>query len=137
MQRVVDFLVVSRYEYMVGGIFFLFTVSALATGTWASFGASLAVVAWGTAVWYLSHLVGSQVNCIADKELDKTYKVRVAAAVDRLGSPFIWGCIFVESILALLVAWYMARLTGKVALAAALGNRLVDFDGLLPGTGAL
>jgi 4-hydroxybenzoate polyprenyltransferase len=101
---------------MVGGIFFLFTVSALATGTWTRLGASLAVVGWGIAVWYLSHLIGSQVNCVADNELDRTYKVRVATAVDRLGSPFIWGCIVVESILALLVAWYMARLTGKWVL---------------------
>jgi 4-hydroxybenzoate polyprenyltransferase len=98
---------------MVGGIFFLFTVSALATGSWTQLGASLALVGLGTVVWYLSHLVGSQVNGIADEELDQAYKVRVAAAVDRLGSPLIWACIVVESILALLVVWYMARLTGK------------------------
>jgi 4-hydroxybenzoate polyprenyltransferase len=116
MQHVKDFLVVSRYEYMVGGVFFLFTVSALATGSWALFGASLALIAWGTAVWYLSHMVGSQINCVADNELDRTYKVRVAAAVDRLGSHFILGCIAVESVLALLVAWHMARLTGKPVL---------------------
>jgi 4-hydroxybenzoate polyprenyltransferase len=106
---------------MVGGIFFLFTVSALATGTWAQLRASLALVALGTVVWYLSHLVGSQVNSVADVELDKTYKSWVAAAVDRLGSPFIWGCLIVESILALLVAWYMARLTGRWLLPALWG----------------
>jgi 4-hydroxybenzoate polyprenyltransferase len=116
MQRTKDFFIVSRYEYMVGGIFFLFTVSALATGSWALFGASLGLIAWGTAVWYLSHMVGSQINCVADRVLDQTYKVRVAAAVDRLGSPFILACIAVESVLALLVAWHMARMTGKPVL---------------------
>ena len=116
MKRVADFFIVSRYEYMVGGIFFLFTVSALATGSWAQLRASLAIVGLGIVVWYLSHMIGSQINCVADNELDRTYKVRVAAAVDRLGSPFILGCIVVESVLALLVVWYMARLTGKWSL---------------------
>jgi len=116
VKRVADFFIVSRYEYMVGGIFFLFTVSALATGSWAQFGASLALIGLGTAVWYLSHMIGSQINCVADNELDRTYKVRVAAAVDRLGSPFILGCIVLESVLAVLLVWYMARLTGKWAL---------------------
>jgi 4-hydroxybenzoate polyprenyltransferase len=116
MQWLKDFFIVSRYEYMVGGIFFLFMVSALATGSWAQLSVSLAIVGLGVVVWYLSHMIGSQINCVADAELDRSYKVRVAAAVDRLGSPFILGCIIVESVLALMVVWYMARLTGKWVL---------------------
>ena len=40
-----------------------------------------------TAVWYLAYWICSQVNCIADYELDKTYKSRLPRSIDILKGP--------------------------------------------------
>src|SRR5215211_6953568 len=112
MSYVRAFAVVSRYEFMFGGIFFLFVVSALASGHWDNLWHNAGLAGWGTVTWYLSHMIGSQVNCLADYELDRKYKVRVPQAVDRLGRNTIWGLILVESLLALLVTLHMVGLTG-------------------------
>jgi 4-hydroxybenzoate polyprenyltransferase len=97
-------------------VFFLFIVSALASGSWAWMGQNLPLVSLGTLVWYLSHLIGSQVNCLADYELDKDYKVRLARSVDQLGSRTIWVLIIAESVLALLITVLMSRMTGRPIL---------------------
>lgn len=107
------FLSVSRYEFIAGGLFFLLVVSALALGTWNALWNNIHLVLWGSVMWYLSHMIGSQVNCLADYHLDQMYKKHLSAAVDRLGRVSIWICILAESILALAVTLYMANLTGK------------------------
>jgi len=116
MSRLRSYLLISRCEFMPGGIFFLFLVAALASGSWRILGAHAHLVLWGSAVWYLSHLIGSQVNCLADRDLDRDNKPKYANAVDQLGSRAIWSFIFAESLLALLVVVHMVRLTGRFAL---------------------
>ena len=110
------FLVVSRYEFMFGGVFFLMIVSILATGSWQRMADSGLLIGLGIALWYLSHMLASQVNCIADHSLDRVYKRHLAAAVDRLGIRRIWLFVWGESLLALACAAYMFALTGKPLL---------------------
>ncbi len=117
MPYVRAFLVVSRCEFMVGGVFFLFFVSALASRTWAQLLQNMPLIALGSSVWYLSHLVGGQVNCLADYEYDKEYKSHLVKAVDRLGRPALIGLVAAESVAAFFLALMMARLTGRPVLA--------------------
>lgn len=116
MSYVRAFVSVNRLEFAPGGVFFLFVVSALASEYWARLWDNAVLIIWGTVVWYLSHAIGSQVNCLADYELDRQYKLRLAQAVDYLGRRVIWGLVLVESFLALLVTLHMVGLTGKPLL---------------------
>jgi 4-hydroxybenzoate polyprenyltransferase len=111
-------VVVSRYEFAAGGLFFLFVVSALASRSWSEMWKNREVIACGSAVWFLSHMIGSQVNCLADLDLDRTYKKHLAQAVDLLGSRAIWLFLASESVLAFGLTIYMAGVTGRKALPA-------------------
>ena len=116
MPHIKAFLIVSRYEFAAGGIFFLLVVSALASRSWEAMWSNREVIGLGSLVWFLSHLIGSQVNCIADRDIDRVYKTRLAEAVDLLGVPTLWLLLVLESMLALVIAIYMARITGQPIL---------------------
>ncbi len=111
-----NFMVISRYEFMFGGVFFLLSVSFLGSGSWVRLKSKFILVVLGVIVWYLSHMIGSKVNCLADYELDRKYKVHLADAVDFLGRKTIWGVIIVESFLALFFTLVMVFLVGKPIL---------------------
>ncbi|MGC7102109.1 UbiA family prenyltransferase [Amycolatopsis lurida] len=116
LPRLRAFLVVSRVEFMPGGLFFIFASAALACLSWTALGENLPVIAAGAVVWYLSHLIGSQVNCLADRDIDREHKARLAAAVAVLGTRSISVALGVEAAAALGVATGMAVATGRPVL---------------------
>ena len=73
--KVWAFLLVSRVEFMVMGIPVI-AISALlaASRPYDLMGDNAVRLVLLTTVWYLAYWISSQVNCIADYELDKTYK---------------------------------------------------------------
>jgi 4-hydroxybenzoate polyprenyltransferase len=124
--------IASRVEYMPGGLFFVFASAALACLHWDVLWDSMALVVQGVTVWYISHLIGSQVNCIADVEIDKSDKERLARAVSVVGSRVLWVSILWECAIVLCVSVFMAVETDKpilpllwiVGLGVALGYSL-------------
>lgn len=109
-------IAVSRVEFMPGGLFFVFASAALACGSWSAMRAALGLIIAGLVVWYLSHLIGSQVNCLADVESDRMDKARLTTAVGTLGRGAITVAIVVEAVAALALAGYMGVRTGRPVL---------------------
>src|SRR5215213_966086 len=69
------------------------------------------------ALWYLAYWISSQVNCIADYELDKIYKSRLPQAIDILiGRKTIWWMITVETMVASTIVVYLAITESRVGL---------------------
>ena len=69
------------------------------------------------ALWYLAYWICSQVNCIADYELDKTYKSRLPRAIDILKGPrTIWAMIAVEIVVASAIVAYLAITESRLGL---------------------
>ena len=69
------------------------------------------------ALWYLAYWICSQVNCIADYELDKRYKSRLPRAIDILKGPrTIWAIIAVESVVASAIVVYLAISESRIGL---------------------
>jgi 4-hydroxybenzoate polyprenyltransferase len=104
------FLVVSRVEFMVMGIPVI-TLSALLAASRPDDLTGDNAVRLGllTAVWYLAYWISSQVNCIADYELDKTYKSRLPRSIDILKGPrMVWWIITVETVIASAIVVYLA-----------------------------
>jgi 4-hydroxybenzoate polyprenyltransferase len=114
--RPLALLVLSRYEFMPGGVFFIFASAALALLRWSSLSQKLSLIAGGSAVWYLSHLVGSQVNCLADVEIDRSEKTRLSDAVRTFGAQPLVRVIEAEAAVTLALTVYMAADTGRVTL---------------------
>jgi len=114
--RLQAFFVVSRVEFMPGGLFFIFASAALACLEWTILGRNALLIAEGAAVWYLSHLIGSQVNCLADVEVDQEDKAKLAQAVRIFGSARLTAVIGVEAMIALAITVYMAAQTGRGVL---------------------
>ena len=112
------FLIVSRYEFMLGGVFFLFFVSALASKTWLQLRVNLPLIVLGSCVWFLSHLIGSQVNCLADYQIDLAFKQHLSTSVDRLGRRTIVFLLLIETALALACSIQITRMTGRPILTA-------------------
>src|SRR5215217_3088265 len=70
-----------------------------------------------TAVWYLAYWISSQVNCLADYELDKTYKKRLPRSIDILKGPrTIWLMITVETVVASAIVVYLATSESGIGL---------------------
>jgi 4-hydroxybenzoate polyprenyltransferase len=68
-------------------------------------------------VWYLAYWISSQVNCIADYELDKHYKSRLPRSIDILNGPrTIWVIIAVESVVASATVVYLAITESRIGL---------------------
>ena len=82
------FLVISRVEFMVMGIPVI-ALSALLAASRPDDLMGYNAVRLGllAALWYLAYWICSQVNCIADYELDKTYKSRLPRAIDTPQRP--------------------------------------------------
>ena len=112
------FLVVSRVEFMVMGIPVI-ALSALLAASRPTDLMGDAAVRLGllTAVWYFAYWISSQVNCIADYELDKTYKSRLPRSIDVLKGPTtIWTMIAIETVLASAIVVYLAISESRVGL---------------------
>src|SRR5215218_2942664 len=112
------FLLVSRVEFMVMGIPVI-AISALLAASRPNdlMGAGAVRLGLPTAVWYLAYWISSQVNCIADYELDKTYKSRLPRSIDILkGTRTIWLMITVESMVASAIVVYLAISESRLGL---------------------
>src|SRR5215218_8841229 len=112
------FLVVSRVEFMVMGIPVI-ALSALLAASRPNDLMGHGAVRLGllTAMWYLAYWISSQVNCLADYELDKRYKSRLPQAIDILKGPrTIWAMIAVETLVASAIVFYLAISESRIGL---------------------
>ena len=112
------FLLVSRVEFMVMGIPVI-AISALLAASRPNDLMGDGAVRLGllAALWYLAYWICSQVNCIADYELDKTYKSRLPRAIDILkGSRTIWWMITLETVVASAIVVYLAITESRIGL---------------------
>ena len=112
------FMLVSRVEFMVMGIPVI-AISALLAASRSNdlMGDNAVRLGLLTTVWYLAYWICSQVNCIADYELDKTYKSRLPRSIDILKGPrTIWWMIVVETVVASAIVVYLAISESRVGL---------------------
>ena len=116
--KVWAFLLVSRVEFMVMGIPVIAISALLAASRPYDLMADNAVrLGLLTAVWYLAYWISSQINCIADYELDKHYKSRLPRSIDILNGPrTIWVIIAVESVVASATVVYLAVTESRIGL---------------------
>jgi 4-hydroxybenzoate polyprenyltransferase len=118
LSKIWAFLVVSRVEFMVMGIPVI-AISALLAASRLDDLMGDGAVRLGllAAVWYLAYWISSQVNCIADYELDKHYKSRLPRSIDILKGPrTIWWMIVVETLVASAIVVYLAITESRVGL---------------------
>src|SRR5215207_6407119 len=118
LSKIWAFLVVSRVEFMVMGIPVIAIPALLATSRPNDLIGDGAVrLGLLTAVWYLAYWISSQVNCLADYELDKTYKSRLPRAIDSLKGPrVIWWMITVETVVTSTIVVCLAISESRVGL---------------------
>jgi 4-hydroxybenzoate polyprenyltransferase len=118
LTKIRAFLVVSRVEFMVMGIPVI-AISALLAASRPDdlMGDNALRLGLLTAVWYLAYWISSQVNCLADYELDKRYKSRLPQAIDILKGPrTVWSMITVETVAASAIVFYLAISESRVGL---------------------
>jgi 4-hydroxybenzoate polyprenyltransferase len=118
LTKIWAFLVVSRVEFMVMGLPVI-AISALLAASRPNDLTGDGAVRLGllTALWYLAYWISSQVNCIADYELDKHYKSRLPRSIDILKGPrTIWSMIAVETVVASTIVVYLAITESRVGL---------------------
>jgi 4-hydroxybenzoate polyprenyltransferase len=118
LRKIWAFLLVSRVEFMVMGIPVI-AISALLAASRPNDLMGDGAVRLGllTAVWYLAYWICSQVNCLADYELDKRYKSRLPRSIDILKGPrTIWSMIAVETVVASAIVVYLAISESRVGL---------------------
>jgi 4-hydroxybenzoate polyprenyltransferase len=118
LTKIWAFLLVSRVEFMVMGIPVIALSALLAASRPTDLMGDNAVrLGLLTAVWYLAYWISSQVNCIADYELDKTYKSRLPRSIDILkGTRTIWLMIAVETVVASAIVVYLAITESRIGL---------------------
>jgi 4-hydroxybenzoate polyprenyltransferase len=109
----VSFVRMSRLPYLGAGIFFLFAVAAVGTGSWARMTAELPWILVGAGLWVFCHLVGSHINCLADVDVDRKFKQDLAASVDRLSPPVVIRLVALETAAATLLAGALCVRTGS------------------------
>ena len=118
LSKIWAFLLVSRVEFMPMGIPII-AVSALLAASRPDdlIGDGAARLGLITVVWYLAYWVSSQVNCLADYELDKPYKSRLPRAIDILKGPrTLWLMIALETVVASAIVGYLAISESRVGL---------------------
>jgi 4-hydroxybenzoate polyprenyltransferase len=118
LSKIWAFLLVSRVEFMVMGIPVI-ALSALLAASRPNDLLGDGAVRLGllTAVWYLAYWISSQVNCIADYELDKVYKSRLPRSIDILKGPrTIWLTITLETVVASAIVVYLAMSESRLEL---------------------
>src|SRR5215213_5814199 len=119
LSKIWAFLLVSRVEFMVMGFPVIAIPALLAASRPNDLIEDGAAVRLGllTAMWYLAYWISSQVNCLADYELDKQYKSRLPRSIDILKGPrTIWLMIAVETVVASAIVGYLAISESGVGL---------------------
>src|SRR5215203_4322163 len=120
LSKIWAFLVVSLFEFMKMGIPVI-AISALLAASRPNDLMGDGAVRLGllTAVWYLAYWISSQVNCLADYELDKTYKSRLPRSIDVLkGTRTIWLMITLETVVASAIVVYLSLTESRIGLVA-------------------
>src|SRR5215213_6995618 len=118
LSKIWAFMLVSRVEFMVMGIPVI-AISALLAASRPDdlMGDNAVRLGLLTTVWYLAYWISSQVNCLADYELDKQYKSRLPRSIDVLkGRRSIWLMITVETVVASAIVVYLAISESRVGL---------------------
>jgi 4-hydroxybenzoate polyprenyltransferase len=67
----------------------------------------------GALMFFVLYAFGDMINCVADRELDRAYKVRLSRAVYRLGVRRVMVLIWVEALAGLALATHLALTTGR------------------------
>lgn len=108
-------ITVSRPQYLLVGYLFAVSYSAFACGSWVRLLANRDIILLGALLGGISHLLGSQINCLADVAIDRHHKHKcsLAAAVERLGARGLWTAFVVESIIALGLTIIIVIVVGK------------------------
>lgn len=70
---ITQYFIISRWEYIPAGIPIVCIPTLLAISSFAEVSINITYLLAGALVWYLSHFLGSQANCLSDYELDKNY----------------------------------------------------------------
>jgi 4-hydroxybenzoate polyprenyltransferase len=118
LTKIWAFMLVSRVEFMVMGIPVI-ALSALLAALRPDdlMGDGAMRLGLLAALWYLAYWISSQVNCIADYELDKHYKSRLPRSIDILKGPrAIWLMIAVEIVVASAIVVYLAVTESRIGL---------------------
>lgn len=116
MSALKAFLVIGRWEYMIGtgfqaGIAALLGLRGVAYSQRLMW---LALV--GLLVWWLSHWIGAQINCLADYDGDKLYKNGLSHAVDVLGRRNIKRIIAIEIVSVSITIFLLSGFLGRWVL---------------------
>jgi 4-hydroxybenzoate polyprenyltransferase len=72
----------------------------------------------GVLVFFLLFAFGDMINCLADRDLDATYKPHLSRAVYNLGVPFVTFQVVLTAILALAVSAHLSWMLGRWQLVA-------------------
>jgi 4-hydroxybenzoate polyprenyltransferase len=64
-------------------------------------------------LFFVLYALGDGINCLADRDLDATYKTHLSRAVYELGIPLVTVLTIVEAVVALGLGIHLAWLTGK------------------------
>ena len=67
-----------------------------------------AVFLEGALLFFILYSLGDMINCLYDRELDRTYKKRLSSAVYGLGVRFVRNLVIAEIILSLLLGIHLA-----------------------------
>lgn len=104
---------VCRPQFLVVGILFAVAYGAFAAGDWRRIGEFWAVIAAGGVLGAVSHAIGSQINCLRDRDLDRRYKTQLAAAVDRIGARRLALILALETVVGAGLALWVALAVSK------------------------
>jgi 4-hydroxybenzoate polyprenyltransferase len=118
LTKIWAFMLVSRVEFMVMGIPVI-ALSALLAALRPDdlMGDGAMRLGLLAALWYLAYWISSQVNCIADYELDKHHKSRLPRSIDILKGPrAIWLMIAVEIVVASAIVVHLAISESRIGL---------------------
>lgn len=106
--KVRQFMIVSRIEFLPAMIATVGLPTFLAALSFSDIWENLDLVAWAMAVYIFAHLIGAQINCISDYDLDQGHKGQFPKAIDTLGRQTVVRSIIVEIVLATLIVLWLS-----------------------------
>ena len=116
MQVLKDIFTIRRPEFMiVEATIFSMPILVVAHGMQAL---TTGLVIEGLLLFFVLYSFGDMINCLADRDLDSTYKTRLSRAVYRLGVGFVRKILIVELVAALLLGIHLAWSSGRWQLLA-------------------
>jgi 4-hydroxybenzoate polyprenyltransferase len=107
-ETLLDLLRIRRVEFRIAEIPILVMPLLLAAQSRAGLQASLGPLIEGTLVFFLLFAFADMANCLADRDLDATYKPHLSQAVYRLGLRSVTRQILVAAALSFLITVHLA-----------------------------